>query len=96
MEKIKGIVEWVKQDYQQYPTRFCLEVFAWVVSISCCITMALTVPNPPLIKIYPLWIMCCSIYAWAAYTRGSFGILANSLFVALIDAVGFIRILFYS
>jgi hypothetical protein len=55
--------------------------------------MALTVPNPPLLVLYPVWIAGCSIYAWASYTRKSFGMLANYLLLVSIDTLGLIRML---
>jgi hypothetical protein len=55
--------------------------------------MALTVPNPPLLILYPIWIIGCAMYAWAAYTRKSFGMLANYLLLVTIDIVGLIRML---
>jgi hypothetical protein len=55
--------------------------------------MAATVPNPPLIVLYPIWITGCAMYAWAAYTRKSFGMLANYMLLVGIDAVGLIRML---
>lgn len=66
---------------------------AWAISIGCSITMALTVPTPPLLILYPIWIIGCSLYAWASYTRGSFGMLANYLLLVTIDTVGLVRML---
>ena len=84
---------WIKKDYFDYPLRFIIELIAWAISIGCSITMALTVPNPPLIILYPIWITGCSLYAWAAYTRLSFGMLANYLLLVTIDMVGLVRML---
>lgn len=91
MQKIKDIYRWAKRDYHDWPLRFLLEISAWILSISCSITMAMTVPNPPLIYLYPLFITGCMIYAWAAWTRGSFGMLANYLLLVSIDLVGLFR-----
>jgi hypothetical protein len=85
--------EWIKDDWASNKFRFCVELLAWVVSIGCSITMALTVPNPPLLYMYPIWISGCSMYAWAAYTRKSFGMLANYMLLVTIDTVGLIRML---
>lgn len=93
MQKIAEIYQWAHQDYRTWPLRFILEVSAWILSISCSITMALTVPNPPLIYLYPLFILGCSIYAWASWTRGSFGMLANYLLLVTIDIIGLFRML---
>jgi cellulose synthase/poly-beta-1,6-N-acetylglucosamine synthase-like glycosyltransferase len=84
---------WIKDDYRTHPARFCLELLAWFISIGCSITMALTVPNPPLIMLYPIWITGCAIYAWCAYTRKSFGMLANYILLTAIDTIGLVRML---
>ena len=55
--------------------------------------MALTVPNPPLLILYPIWIAGCLMYAWAAWTRKSAGMLANYILLSTIDSVGLIRML---
>lgn len=85
---------WARADYQSYPFRFCVEIVSWAISIGCTIVMAITVPAPPLVYIYPFWIVGCAMYAWAAWTRDSFGMLANYLLLSLIDIIGLYRILF--
>jgi len=88
-----GIFNWIKDDYTTHPFRFVIELLAWGISIGCSITMAVTVPNPPLLLMYPVWIFGCSLYAWAAYTRKSFGMLANYILLTTIDSIGLIRML---
>ena len=87
------IYRWVERDYREYPFRFIVEVFAWAISIGCSIVMAVTVPTPPLLILYPIWILGCAMYGWAAWTRGSFGMLANYLLLVTIDSVGLIRMI---
>ena len=84
---------WIKDDYTSHKFRFLVELLAWAISIGCSITMATTVPNPPLLILYPIWISGCSMYAWAAYTRRSFGMLANYILLTTIDGIGLIRML---
>jgi len=84
---------WIKDDWRSHPTRFVIELLACAISIGCSITMATTVPNPPLLVLYPIWISGCALYAWAAYTRKSFGMLANYILLTSIDTVGLIRML---
>lgn len=94
MEQILApTIHWIKDDWRSNRTRFVAELFAWAISIGCSITMALTVPNPPLLALYPVWITGCAIYAWAAYTRKSFGMLANYILLTTIDSIGLIRLL---
>lgn len=88
-----NIFQWIKNDYRTYPFRFVVEVVAWAVSIGCSITMAATVPNPPLIFMYPVWICGCAMYAWASFSRKSFGMLANYLLLVTIDTIGLGRML---
>jgi hypothetical protein len=88
-----GIFNWIKDDYRTHSFRFIIELLAWGISIGCSITMALTVPNPPLLTLYPIWIIGCGLYAWASFTRKSFGMLANYLLLVTIDSVGLIRMI---
>ena len=94
MNEIFGpTIQWIKNDYTSHPVRFCIELLAWAISISCSITMATTVPSPPLLTLYPIWITGCALYAWAAYSRKSFGMLANYILLVSIDSIGLIRML---
>jgi hypothetical protein len=86
--------DWIRDDWTSNKFRFIVELLAWAVSIGCSITMALTVPNPPLLALYPVWITGCAMYAWAAYTRKSFGMLANYILLTAIDTFGLIRMIF--
>ena len=88
------ILDWINQDFSSNPRRFIIEVIAWILSISCSITMAITVPNPPLIILYPIWITGCTLYAWAAWSRKSTGMLANYMLLASIDLIGLYRMMF--
>ena len=85
--------DWIREDWQSSRIRFIVEVLAWAISIGCSITMALTVPNPPLLLLYPIWIAGCAMYCWAAFTRKSFGMVANYLLLTTIDTIGLIRML---
>ena len=93
-ELLRPTFEWIKDDYRSNRFRFFVELFAWAISIGCSITMAATVPSPPLLTLYPIWICGCAMYAWAAYTRKSFGMLANYLLLTTIDTIGLIRMVF--
>lgn len=88
-----NIFDWIRSDYKTNPFRFVVEVLAWAVSIGCSITMAATVPNPPLVVLYPIWIAGCAMYAWASWTRQSFGMLANYILLVSIDTVGLLRMI---
>jgi hypothetical protein len=93
IELFKPTFDWIRDDWRSYPFRFIIELLAWAISIGCSITMATTVPNPPLLALYPIWIAGCAMYAWSAYTRKSFGMLVNYILLVSIDSVGLIRML---
>ena len=93
IDLFKPTFDWIKDDQTSNRFRFVIELLAWAVSIGCSITMALTVPNPPLLALYPVWIAGCAMYAWAAYTRKSFGMLANYILLTAIDTIGLVRML---
>jgi hypothetical protein len=88
-----NIYNYIKDDYTTNPFRFVVEVAAWIISVGCSVTMALTVPYPPLLILYPIWITGCAMYAWASYTRKSFGMIANYMLLVTIDSIGLVRML---
>ena len=93
IELFRPTLQWIKDDYSSNRIRFAIELLAWAISIGCSITMAITVPTPPLLALYPVWITGCALYAWAAYSRKSFGMLANYLLLVSIDFIGLMRML---
>lgn len=90
---VSGIYTWAKNDFRTWPLRFVLEITAWVMSIACSVTMALTVPNPPFLILYPLFIIQCAIFGWAAWTRRSTGMVANYLLLVSIDSIALARLI---
>ncbi len=93
LDLFRPTFQWIRNDYTSNRFRFSIELLAWAVSIGCSITMASTVPTPPLLVLYPIWIAGCALYAWAAWTRRSFGMLANYILLTTIDTIGLIRML---
>ena len=90
-DHLSNIWDWIKSDFQSNRVRFCLEVTAWFLSVACALTMALTVPNPPLKFLYIPWVTSTIVYAGCAYSRRSFGMLANYFLLFLIDFTALIR-----
>lgn len=90
---IQSTINWIRKDFHSHPVRFTLEIVAWVMSIACSITMALTVPNPPFLILYPIFITQCAIFGWSAWTRKSSGMVANYLLLVSIDSVGLFRLI---
>ena len=92
-ELLKPTFDWIRDDWRSNKFRFIIELIAWAISIGCSLVMALTVPTPPLLILYPVWILGCALYGWAAYTRKSFGMLANYILLTTIDTVGLINMI---
>jgi len=90
---IKGVIKYIREDWNENPYRCAFEILAWFLSITCAVTMMLTVPNPPFLILYPLFIFQCAIFAWAAWTRGSAGMLANYMLLVTIDSVALTRLI---
>lgn len=90
---LQGIIKYIREDWNENPYRCALEILAWFLSIFCAFTMMLTVPNPPFLLLYPLFIFQCAIFAWAAWTRGSAGMLANYMLLVTIDSVALTRLI---
>lgn len=90
-ELLFNIVNWIREDWNSNPLRCFLEILAWFLSIGCAVTMMLTVPTPPFLILYPLFILQCAIFAWAAWTRKSLGMLANYMLLVSIDSVALFR-----
>ena len=84
--------EWILSDFKSNPFRFVIEVLAWAISIGMALLMAATLPNSPWVPMYIIWITGHIMYLWAAWSRGSFGMLANYLLLTAIDSVALARI----
>jgi|TARA_X000001316_G_C921261_1_gene35592 hypothetical protein len=93
MKELQKTIQWIRDDYSADALRFTVEVMCWIASLGCSIVMALTVPNPPLKELYMVWIMSCIGYAWAAWTRRSFGMVSNYFALVVIDLIGLFRII---
>lgn len=92
-EILYSVTNWIKEDWRSNPLRCFLEILAWILSIGCSFTMMLTVPTPPFLILYPLFITQCAIFAWAAWTRKSLGMLANYLLLVSIDSIALFRMM---
>jgi hypothetical protein len=85
--------KWIQEDWRIHPLRFCLEVLCWLDSLACAIIVNTTVPNLPFLVLYPLWVTGTLAYAWCAWSRGSFGMLATFLMIASMDIFGWSKVL---
>ena len=84
---------YIQRDYHEWPLRFFAEVFSWACSVTSAIIFAITVPDIPVIPLYTIFISGCCAAAWTCWTRGSFGLLANYVFLIVIDCVGLLRMI---
>lgn len=89
----KNVFEWVQDDWKSNPFRFCVELISWFMSIGANIMFAMTVPNVPFILYLSITVTGCAMYAWSAWSRRSFGMLANYLLLTFIDSYGLIKVL---
>lgn len=83
--------DWIREDHNSNPFRFGVEVLAWIMSIGAAVLFALTVPAVPFVLYLSITITGCAMYAWASWTRKSFGMLANYILLTTIDTVGLLR-----
>ena len=90
---VNSIVDYVRGDWRENPVRCVLEIVAWFMSIFCSVTMMLTVPNPPFLLLYPVFITQCLIFLWASKTRGSTGMLANYAILVTIDSIALVKMI---
>ena len=84
---------YIQRDFTEWPLRFCAEVFAWACSVVSAIIFAVTVPDIPVVPLYAIFISGCVASGWACYTRKSFGLMANSVFLVTIDTIGLFRMI---
>jgi hypothetical protein len=82
---------YIKLDWKSNRVRFCAEVFAWACSVISAVIFAATVPDIPVVPLYSIFIAGCCASGWACWTRRSFGLMANSVFLVTIDGIGLIR-----
>jgi hypothetical protein len=90
---LHSVVNWIRSDFESHPIRFAVELVAWAMSIGAAVLFALTVPAVPFVFYLCITISGCAMYAWAAWTRQSFGMLANYILLTMIDSVGLARVL---
>lgn len=88
---IQNTLAWIRADWQSNKLRFIVEVWAWAFSIVAALLFAATVPDVPFVLYLCITVTNCALYAWAAWSRGSFGILANYLLLTVIDTVALAR-----
>jgi hypothetical protein len=90
---LSNVFKWAKTDFNEWPTRFVLEITAWFMSLGCSLVLAAGATDPLFIWLYPIFILQCAIFGWAAWTRKSTGMVANYLLLVTIDCIGYARLI---
>lgn len=90
---IKNIWNYIQKDWQDHPVRFFLEVACWINNLLIAIIFNTTVPDLPFLLLYPMWVGGSLTYAWCAWSRGSFGMLATYLMITVMDTYGWSKVL---
>ena len=88
-----NIRAYIKHDWASNRIRFCAEVFSWACSVISAVIFAAKVPTVPVIPLYTIFISGCCAAGWTCWTRGSFGLLANYVFLVTIDMIGLARMI---
>ena len=91
-DQLYNIWDWIKEDWKIHPVRFCLEVACWINNLLIAIIFNSTVPNLPFLLLYPMWVGGSLTYAWCAWSRGSFGMLATYLMITVMDMYGWVKV----
>ena len=86
--------KFIKDDWQSHPVRLILETINWMLNLAVALLFALTVPNVPLLLCYTLFLLAIGISIYTSISRGSFGLLATSITIFIIDFVAWIKLLY--
>lgn len=86
-------IDFIKRDWHSHPIRLCFETLNWLLSFGVAMTFTLTVPNVPLMLVYPMFLTSLCIGMYSALSRGSFGLFATALTMFIIDVIGYIKLL---
>lgn len=86
-------IKFFQQDWRSNPVRLVMETVNWALNFAVAMTFTLTVPNVPLLLVYPMFFTALSISIYSAISRGSFGLLITSITIFLIDLVGYYKLL---
>jgi hypothetical protein len=86
-------LEFLQADWKSDPLRLTLETVNWALNLAIALIFAITIPDVPLLMVYPIFFVALSISIYSAISRGSFGLLITSVTLFIIDAVAYYRLL---
>jgi len=89
-------LQFLRTDWQSDPLRLTLETVNWALNLAIALIFAITIPDVPLLMVYPIFFVALSISIYSAISRGSFGLLITSITLFVIDLVAFVRLLYNS
>ena len=86
--------KFIKDDWQANPIRVVFETINWMLNLAVALLFAFTVPNVPLLLCYTLFLIAIGISIYTSISRGSFGLLATSITIFIIDFIAWIKLLY--
>jgi hypothetical protein len=93
MQWLSDCIGYIKRDWASNPWRAAGETYNWCTSGISSAIFAATVPNPPFLMLYPLWLSGLVVMIFCAKSRGSTGMLALCCTMLAMDLIGFMRLL---
>lgn len=93
MISVSKTIDFIRKDYASNPLRLFLEVYCWFANVAVALVFAFTVPNPPMLILYPIFLSGLAIGMYSALSRESFGLFATALTMFIIDCVGLARLI---
>ena len=87
-------VKFIKDDWQANPVRVVFETINWMLNLAVALLFAFTVPDVPLLLCYTLFLIAIGISIYTSISRGSFGLLATSITIFIIDFIAWIKLLY--
>jgi hypothetical protein len=85
--------DYVRRDWASSPVRVILELYGWFMTTSSSLIFAFTVPHPPFMLLYPIWLTALAALTYCALSRGSVGMVALNISMIVIDLIGYGRLL---
>jgi len=86
--------KFIRDDWQANPIRVVFESINWMLNLAVALLFAFTVPDVPLLLCYTLFLIAIGISIYTSISRGSFGLLATSITIFIIDFVAWIKLLY--
>ena len=86
--------KFIRDDWRANPIRVVFETINWMLNLAVALLFAFTVPDVPLLLCYTLFLIAIGISIYTSISRGSFGLLATSITIFIIDFIAWIKLLY--